>query len=260
MDNGGESMADHELARANDSQWEEHVLTRVDGDAENGWIIYHDHYAFCVSAEHGVEPKAGDVARFYGKGFGFPVLGLDLNGVNLFYETADEYRERVSRERQEQDAKKRREWGRRRDKMDERLSALPKVFQMRVCRFRHHNPDFGWEYEDYEMAACVDAVRIAESLGGPEKVEAFHKLSWKEQVLSIPDLDEGHSGNTFGMAVRLAHHYMTDPDLVWMEHAAIAPLVGCGCGCPPVQDEDAERVIYQTLARQLAPGGQQGET
>ena len=44
--------------------------------------------------------------------------------------------------------------------------------------------------------------------------------------------DGGHSGNTFGMAMRLAWLYIEHPDFVAKEHGAMVPLVGCkdyGC-------------------------------
>lgn len=44
--------------------------------------------------------------------------------------------------------------------------------------------------------------------------------------------DDGHSGNTFGMAMRLAWLYIEHPDFVAKEHGAMVPLVGCkdyGC-------------------------------
>lgn len=44
--------------------------------------------------------------------------------------------------------------------------------------------------------------------------------------------DDGHSGNTFGMAMQLAWLYIEHPDFVAKAHGALVPLVGCkdyGC-------------------------------
>lgn len=45
--------------------------------------------------------------------------------------------------------------------------------------------------------------------------------------------DDGHSGNTFGCAARLAYHYLTEQENIVREHGALVPLVGCEkYGCP----------------------------
>lgn len=47
-------------------------------------------------------------------------------------------------------------------------------------------------------------------------------------------ISEGHSGNTFGMACRLAYLYLTEPENVIKLHGALAPLVGSKeYGCVP---------------------------
>lgn len=238
--------------REKDTQWEEHVIDRVDGSPERGWTIHQDGCALWIPDKEGARPEVGDVARFYGRGFGYPVRGVDLNGVEVYYETEEAQRARFKREQEEANAKKKAEWLAKRDEMDRRLAALPLPFQMRICRFRHNNPDFGWEYEPYEMSACVDGAKIAAALNDASEVETFQKLPWEEQKKVVPDLDTGHSGNTFGMAVRLAYHMLTNPDYVWMDHAAISPLVGCECGCPPVKDVEVERALYEHLAASLS--------
>lgn len=238
--------------RERDTEWKEHVVTSVEPSGDDWMIGSEEGWSFWIKSKYGVRPKTGDVVRMYGRGFGHPVRGIDLNGRSLYYETEAEYRARAEREIEERNAAKKAEWEGRREEMDRRLASLPLPFQMRVCRFRKNNPDFGWEYESYEMASCVDAVKIAAALNDASEIETFHALPWEEQKKVVPGLDSGHSGNTFGMAVRLAHHFMTNPDYVWMDHAAIAPLVGCECGCQPVQDVEAERAEYEALARALA--------
>ena len=59
--------------------------------------------------------------------------------------------------------------------------------------------------------------------------------SWDFQKAFIPDLNEGHSGNSFGMSCRLAYNYLQDEEMVFFEHGALTPLVGCaeyGCAHP----------------------------
>ena len=50
---------------------------------EDGWSFY-------FANPSPIEPRAGMVARFYGKGIGYPVRGLFLGGVKVFYRTAAE--------------------------------------------------------------------------------------------------------------------------------------------------------------------------
>lgn len=49
---------------------------------EDGWSFF--------MPECGIIPKPGDIARFYGKGIGFNVRGLDINGQECFYRTPEE--------------------------------------------------------------------------------------------------------------------------------------------------------------------------
>ncbi len=58
-------------------------------------------------------------------------------------------------------------------------------------------------------------------------------MTLPKQKERVPDLayDE-HSGNTFGVACKLAHCYAAEPDLVPKMHGALCPLVGCeSYGC-----------------------------
>lgn len=208
----------------------------------------------CGVRDVGVEPKVGDTFGIYGS-FGRPFHGQALNGKLLWYQTIEEQeveRRRVIR-KHEQD--KRESFEANKDDLDAKYEALPAVFQKRLDKFRATNPDFRWEFESYEMSCCVDAVKIANycrenriegtpegvdpSLG--EKVTAFAKLPWEEQRKA--DLFDGHSGNSFSFAVRLAFHWVTKPEMVEWEHGALTPLVGCvEYGCPhpwpPREDDD----------------------
>ena len=67
------------------------------------------------------------------------------------------------------------------------------------------NSGFG---EDYNIFCCDLGILIAESLRNKEKIVEFHKMEWNEQKKLVPGLDDGHSGNTFDMACRLAIAYL----------------------------------------------------
>ena len=81
---------------------------------------------------------------------------------------------------------------------------------------------------------------FAEAFAGDvDGFKSWSKADWKEQQKLVPALADGHSGNTFGIAVRLAWHFLVNPELVLQEHGAMCPLVGCrdyGCWASTVPE------------------------
>lgn len=67
------------------------------------------------------------------------------------------------------------------------------------------NEGFG---KEYNMFCCEQGIIIAKALENKEAIIEFHKSSWAEQKAMVPGLDDGHSGNTFGMSCRLAIEYL----------------------------------------------------
>jgi hypothetical protein len=74
----------------------------------NGYEIGFEHGGFLSIDDPGFEPRVGDPVRTYGKGYGFPVRGLDINGREAYYQTEEQYWEKFNRNREE-DKRKRRE-------------------------------------------------------------------------------------------------------------------------------------------------------
>lgn len=68
---------------------------------------------------------------------------------------------------------------------------------------------FGRQYNIFSME---QGILIAEALQTKESIVEFNKKSWGEQKKLVPGLDDGHSGNTFNMALRFAIAYL--PQLV----------------------------------------------
>ena len=62
--------------------------------------------------------------------------------------------------------------------------------------------------EGYNRFCCEQGIIIAESLRNKDSIIEFTKLFWDEQKSLVPGLDDGHSGNTFSMACRLAIAYL----------------------------------------------------
>lgn len=223
-----------------DAEFEEVTIEKVSASGDGHTLGRSDGFCFyCPPISDGYLPMAGDVARFYGRGIGAPVRGLVVNGHVAFYRTPAEQEAKFQDECRAREQEKRDTFDANRLKMDAEFDALPAVFQKRIARFRANQPDFRWKHEAYEMSVCVDAVKMAEALKTPEVIKSFHGMKWEEQQAAVPGLFDGHSGNTFGYAVRLAHHYVTEPDNVWLDHAAISALVGCEeAGCLPVPESE----------------------
>ena len=228
--------------------YEDRVLEKIEDSGETWTITDEDGWFLGVTKVEGVEPKPGDIGRYYGRGIGSPVRGLDINGVEVYWESEEEYTARRLLEQTSRDADSKKVWEAKRGQMDQALLALPEEFQMRILRFRKNLPDFGWKHEDYEMASCKDAALFAKTLTTPEEVDTFQQMTYAEQRHKIPEMGDGHSGNTFAMACRLAWLYLKDPTLVWQEHAAISALLGCkDSGCEPITDKVEEEKILRGL-------------
>lgn len=213
-------------------------LTEVT-ENDHGFSLLASHSGFGLSREYGVTPEVGDAVTLYTHR-GSMIRGLDLNGTPVFYKTHaeldEDHRHYVEAENRRRDE----ELEAQRDEREADFSALPEVFQRRIKWFRAHNPRFRQDFEPYEMSACLDAVRLAEwaaSEADPgEAIREFQQATCESQREMVPQLAyDRHSDNSFGFAVRLAHHYVTEPENVYQEHGAMTPLVGCldyGCVHP----------------------------
>jgi hypothetical protein len=215
-----------------DVEYEEDRITAVEGNRRKGWGITRENgWCFYVPAHSLIEPKVGMMARFYGRGIGYTVRGLDLDGIQVFYRTPEQQREKDQADLLESERKQKAEFERARESMDRRVDTLPRVFRERIEKFRKNNPDFRWKYEGYELFVCEEAIKIAAWCKTTDAIKAFHKLLWEEQKKA--GVSDDHSGNTLGMAFRLALWYVTVPENGAKDHGALTPLVGCkDYGCP----------------------------
>ena len=210
-----------------DEQREQYIVERVEDHGAHGYSLTFDRAMVCgLPANDLVKPQVGDLLTLWGKGFGFSFRGQAINDVVVWYRDEAEDRAHREAELRKSETTQRSEYDAKRAEHDAILAGMPVVFQQRIAGYRQRNPDFGWKFEAYELMACRDAVRIAEALKTPEAVRAFYELPWEEQKRAVPDLDEGHSGNSFGFACRMASLYLTKPELVPKMHGAMAVLVG----------------------------------
>jgi hypothetical protein len=178
-------------------------------------------------------PVMGEPIRTYGRGIGYSVRGIVIAGRVYRYQTHAEEEAQQQQLQRKREAEAEATLERTRAETDQRIAALPPVFRARLEKFqRDGGHEFRRDYESYELFCCEQAVVFAEALKTPEALKAWRDLPFKQQQQQVQGLNDGHSGNTFGMACRLAHWYLTHPDLVTQEHGALVPLVGCDAyGC-----------------------------
>lgn len=219
------------MQKQEDSEYRDLNIKEVRKEGNDWSITTDDGWSFFVSNK-GVEPHVGDRARFYGKGVGSIVRGLDINGQEVFYRTPEQQEEENQRSLDRMAKERRQRFENSKEQMDADYRLLPVEFQRRLDGFRRRNPDFRWEHEPYELMCCKDAVKIAKTCPTEGEIKFFIKQDSAAQRRMVPTLDDGHSGNSFGAACRLAWLYVTHPELVEREHGALCPLVGCddyGC-------------------------------
>lgn len=216
-----------------DNQYKDCVIEKV-VDAEDSCEIHLCRggvFIFKKDSIPGFIPKADDVARLYGKGLGYPVRGLFINGRKSFYKTEEQQQEEHKKWVEETEQKEKANFEKNKKSMDEKYEKLPEFFKKRLDKLRKSNPEFRWKFEPYEMFVCEEAVKIATALKTKEEIEKWSSFPFKKQSEII---DEGHSGNTFDCAVALAKIFVSSPEFVPEMHGALAPLVGCkeyGCHC-----------------------------
>jgi hypothetical protein len=180
---------------------------------------------FGLKKKWGKVPKEGDTVTLYTKGFSH-IIGMDLNGERCFLFTEEELEQHRIKELARMEKEQQERFERDRVQMDKDYESLPGCFQKRIDRFRANNPKFRVEFEAYELFCCTEAVKIANACKTPEAVLRFNNNEWDQQVKQVPDLSDGHSGNTFGCAVVLAYWYLTDEEGVKKLHGSLSPLVG----------------------------------
>lgn len=215
-----------------DANYADHAIETVEAN-EHGFIITFDG-GWCfggvtrkmIEAAGADEPKVGDSFRIYGNPHR-SVRGVMLNGVMLYYRTDVAEAAKRHRDQLAEDAKKQAQADHNREAYDAERATMPEVFQRRLARFEKANPLWRRDFESYELSCCRDALLIAAALKTAEAVVGFSKMKWAEQQAAVPGLFDGHSGNSFGFSVRLAHDYLTDPERVVQEHGALCALVGC---------------------------------
>lgn len=201
-------------------------LAEVTDWGDRGWELkFKD--GWCLSAPNGpIVPEPGMSVRLYGRGIGYAVRGIFVDGYEFRYETEGEMRQRYADESAEKERKAQETLEAERDGRDARWAALPKPYQQRKARFMANNPTWRRDFEPYELFVCEQAHLIATTLKTQEAIAEFHGADWDEQKRLVPGLDDDHSGNTLGAACRLAVFELEMPEGVIKQHGALSPVVG----------------------------------
>lgn len=216
-----------------DSEYREYIVEEVEvGDRSYA-------FRFDGSMWTGVDPnlqplpKVGERIRLYPGVWGTPNRGLivfrDGRWQVTFYRTPEQQRiydaiwvaeRRVEGLRTLLDDVENR---------NKRIAALPAPLRERLERFIEIG---GIEYransEAYELFVCEEAFKLIVAFTSPEDVQQFYKAPLEQQRETLPNLSDGHSGNTFGAACKLAYLYLDGKHdaIAKVDHGALAPLTG----------------------------------
>lgn len=205
---------------------EELIITKVSPDKDGKWIsISAGSCGFGMETKYGVVPEVGDTIILHTVGFSL-IRGLTLNGKLIYYKTDQDLEVERLEQQLKYEEEKQEKFKKEVKSLDKKYNKLPQIFKDRIDRFRQNNDRFRIDFESYELFCCEQAIVIAKACKTPEGVQSFSKMDWKDQKNKVKKLDDGHSGNTFGMSTQLAYWYLQQPDVVVKAHGALATLVG----------------------------------
>ncbi len=235
-----------EMLRHQDREFEDHRIEKVGAEgtekSPNGFTLSAGIGCLFVRNEKGLPlPQVGEMVRYYGKGFGFPVRGVAVDDRVYYYESAQEYDTNLQIEREKKKSEDRRKWIEGLPGVRARIAEMHPLFQQRVNAFMDYDDNWGPKFGAYEMMVCEQAEYIAATLETSEEIERVQKLGYNDQRLLLPDMEEGHSGNSASMSFRLAWLFLKHPELVPREHGALCALVGCKeYGCHVHRSKEAQ--------------------
>lgn len=224
-----------------DREFERTTITKV-RQSGDGWEVQQEEGWSLWYTNNGIEPEVGDTVRYYGRGFGYVVRGIVIEGKGVVrYESKSELAARHEVERATAEQEKQDSLGTERPDRDLRIRELPRGLRLRIEGFQGAKENWRRDYEPYELFVCEQAAAFAAAFWDGEnsvlQLNDWSALPFKKQQEAMPILSDQHSGNTFGMAVQLARLVLLeDDDLVIQAHGAMCPLVGCeDYGCVPAR-------------------------
>jgi len=202
------------------------IITKVE-EREDGFEVNCNGLGFCLNKKfwNNFIPKVGDKINLYTIK-GSCIRGIDLNGEKVFYKSDEQLEEERIEQHKKYQLEKEETFKKEKKHLDEIYDSLPDPFKKRIDIFRNNNEKFRVNYESYELFCCSEAVTIAKALKTPKAVKEFSESKDYDKHKLIPNLSDGHSGNTFGMATNLAYWYLKEPESIYKIAGALSPLVG----------------------------------
>lgn len=242
-----------------DKEYRDEIISSVttfDGKAGGSYAITTDGWSISVETKE-IVPKAGDVVRYYSRGIGSTVRGIDIEGVQIRYESERQLILKYKKLSMREDRKRKEYFKSIESSLDEKLNELPFVFQKRIERFRQNNLNFRWEHEEGEILLAEESLKVAKFLHSQTTLfnkvgmgEIHPQLDWAyaeevkkaynifreysddEMEKLIPDFIGGHSGNTFQFVFRMAVAYLTNEESIPYQHGVFYMFDGClAYGC-----------------------------
>jgi predicted secreted acid phosphatase len=180
---------------------------------------------FIIKKKYNVIPKIGDNVVLHTKNFSL-IRGIELNGVSLFYKTDQDLEEDHKKFVKKLNDEKIEKFKKNRSILNEKYNNLPSIFKTRINKFRKNNPYFRVEFEQAEMFVIEQAIEVLKVIKDVDKLQEFADLDFKKQKKLVPNIDSGHSGNTFGITMKLAYWYLKDINSVPKVPGAMEYLVG----------------------------------
>jgi hypothetical protein len=196
----------------NDNNFEEAPISKVDGDREHGWCITKDSgWSIGVPKDAPFAPQIGMSVRLYGKGIGYAVRGMFINGAQVYYRTEAEDEKYRDVELYGADA---REWLKRWD-------------EGRSC-WTIEMGGLGPGYEQCIHIVCAEVLRYwlssdtkAEDFATDESCKATSERTrtWSFENEAIKKL--GLSGAQYGAGVHVAKHLFVRGPIAIMKDPAV---------------------------------------
>lgn len=173
---------------------------------DSGW-------SFWMDAQYAGKVKEGDWVYLFGKGIGFQIQGVAVNGTTLWYKTNEQMEAEHKAWCDNHDREKRERLEANRNKWLADIAALPDPLRLRMERFMSEKEDFLKDSGEYELFCCTEAVKVMDYIKAQigddasektvkDAINAFKELPWEEQAKVVSD---GHSGNSFDFACMLAY-------------------------------------------------------
>lgn len=168
-----------------------------------------------LKKKYNVVPQVNDGLTLHTKGSSFGrIVGMDLNGKEIFKVTEEEIAEQSRIATERYDAENKEKYEENKDQMEADYEKLPQAYKDRILKLRIIKPNFQIEFEEYELFICLQSVMITEEFKSAEEISLFSELSWSDQVKRLPKLSEDHSGNTLEGAIYLAKLFFIDKDKI----------------------------------------------